>query len=114
MKFETGESRVAVGAVAISDSGTAEDCINFAVMLLARLLGRQIVPEEFGRLIGANDKAPVVETGDRQETRRDPRCLLRPLFVQPATGFPGSPNVHIAMRPIPGEQRHLRSDPGTA
>ena len=45
--------------------GGAEARIGTAVMMLARLLGRQIAREEFRRMQAANDNAPAKDAGEK-------------------------------------------------
>ena len=48
-----------------NDNGGAQARIDAAVMRLARLIGRQMAREEFGRFDAANDNAPTGEAGER-------------------------------------------------
>ena len=52
---------------AANDNGAAEARIQATVIVLARLLGRQIAREQFERLRAANDNPPEPESGDRKE-----------------------------------------------
>ena len=64
------EDREIAGArgAAANDNGGAEARIGAAVMMLARLLGRQIAREELRRLEAANDNAPAKDSGERRES----------------------------------------------
>ena len=63
---DTGKGRDHSGPrrAAANDNGGAEACIDAAVKMLARLLGRQIAREEFERSRPANDNTPASEAGD--------------------------------------------------
>ena len=54
--------------VAANDNGSAEARAQSAVLTIARLLGRQIAREQFGRTDCANDNEPVQETRNLKET----------------------------------------------
>ena len=56
------------GHVAANDNGANEARVRSAVLTIARLLGRQIAPEQFERQVSANDNTPVKET-DRCDDR---------------------------------------------
>ena len=53
---------------AANDNGSAEAGVRSAVLTLARLLGRQIAREQFGRPDRANNNLPVPETRNLKET----------------------------------------------
>ncbi len=57
-----GNGRTTSGRTA-NDNTTAEARIQPAVLTLARLLGRQIAREQYGRVTAASDSMPVKETG---------------------------------------------------
>ena len=50
---------------AANDNGTAEARVEAVVLILARLIGRQIAREEDERLHAANDNTPVGDAGER-------------------------------------------------
>lgn len=50
---------------AANDNGTAEAKVEAAVLVLARLIGRQIAREEYERLHVANDNTPIRDAGER-------------------------------------------------
>ena len=50
---------------AANDNGTAEARVEAAVLVIARLIGRQIAREEYERLHAANDNALVGDAGER-------------------------------------------------
>lgn len=54
-------------SVAANDNGTAEARVQTAAFTLARLLGRQIAREQFGRPDYANDNLPVQEARNQKE-----------------------------------------------
>lgn len=50
---------------AANDNGTAEAKVEAAVLILARLIGRQIAREEYEQFHVANDNTPVKDAGER-------------------------------------------------
>ena len=52
---------------AANDNGAAEARVRFAVLTIARLLGRQIAREQFERQASANDNAPAGKAGGQKE-----------------------------------------------
>ena len=72
--------------ITADDIAESEAQVRSAVVTIARLLGRQIAREHFGRLEAVSDDAPAGEAGDGEEQRSASRCALRPLLLGSATG----------------------------